>query len=225
MQTRSQKPKLLPFKNNIHRSSRKVKQNTTGNQREPEVENQIIMADRAPRENQRALRDYATPRINELQSSITRPTIAANSFEIKPGTIQMVQNLVQFGGMANDDPNERLMSFVEICETIKFNGVSDDAVRLCMFPFTLRDKARSWLHSLPPGSITTWNDLAQKFLAKFFPPVRTAKLRNDISTFEQQHGESLYGAWERYKELLRRCPHHGLPPSWIAPMDANQHIL
>ena len=89
MQTRSQRPDLLPYKNNIHRSARKAKQSTTANQREPEVENQIIMADGAPRENQRALRDYATPQINELQSSITRPAIAANSFEIKPGTIQM----------------------------------------------------------------------------------------------------------------------------------------
>ena len=186
MQTRSQRPDLLPYKNNIHRSARKAKQSTTANQRELEVENQIIMADGVPRENQRALRDYATPRINELQSSIIRPAIAANSFEIKPGTIQMVQNSVQFGGMTNDDPNEHLMSFIEICETFKFNGVSDDAVRLRLFPFTLRDKARSWLH--------TWNDLAQKFLAKFFPLVRTAKLRNDISTFEQQHGESLYEA-------------------------------
>ena len=23
--------------------------------------------------------------------------------------------------------------------------------------------------------------------------------------------ESLYEAWERYKDLLRKCPHHGLP--------------
>ena len=214
MQTRSHKPELLPINNNIHRKVQKARQPTTANQEHPEAALQVVMAEGAPRDNQRALRDYATPRINELQSSITRPAIAANSFEIKPGTIQMVQNSVQFGGMANDDPNEHLMSFIEICETFKFNGVSDDAVRLRLFPFTLRDKARSWLHSLPPGSITTWNDLAQKFLAKFFPPARTAKLRNDISTFEQQHGESLYEAWERYKELLRRCPHHGLP-QWM----------
>lgn len=32
--------------------------------------------------------------------------------------------------------------------------------------------------------------------------------------FEQQHGESLYKAWERYKELLRKCPHQGLP-KWL----------
>ncbi|KAK5832859.1 hypothetical protein PVK06_016664 [Gossypium arboreum] len=38
-----------------------------------------------------------------------------------------------------------------------------------------------------------------------------AKLRNDISSFVQMDLETLYDAWERYKDLLRRCPHHGLP--------------
>ena len=50
-----------------------------------------------------------------------------------------------------------------------------------------------------------------KFLHKFFPPAKTAKLRNEINTFYQLDQESLYEAWERFKELLRKCPHHGLP--------------
>ena len=35
-----------------------------------------------------------------------------------------------------------------------------------------------------------------------------AKLRIDISSFYQYEGESLYEAWERFKDLLRKCPHH-----------------
>ncbi|XP_022881027.1 uncharacterized protein LOC111398341 [Olea europaea var. sylvestris] len=34
-------------------------------------------------------------------------------------------------------------------------------------------------------SITTWNDLAQKFCTKFFPPAKIAKLKHDISIFKQ----------------------------------------
>jgi len=56
--------------------------------------------------------------------------------------------------------------------------------------------------------------LAQKFLNKFFPPARTAKMRNDITNFMQADIENLYEARERFKELLRRCPHHGLP-KWL----------
>ena len=66
------------------------------------------------------------------------------------------------------------------------------------------------MRSLPPGIITTWDSLAQKFLAKYFPPAKIAKLRNDITSFSQFENESLNEAWERYTELLRRCPHHEL---------------
>jgi len=58
----------------------------------------------------------------------------------------------------------------------------------------LRKKAKSWLNSLSPGIITTSDGLAQKFLAKFFPPVKTAKMRNDITTFTQFDIKSLYEA-------------------------------
>ena len=39
-------------------------------------------------------------------------------------------------------------------------------------------------------------------------------MRNEIVCFTQHGLKSLYEAWERYKELLRRCPHHGLP-NWL----------
>ncbi|GJY38956.1 zinc finger, CCHC-type containing protein [Tanacetum coccineum] len=44
----------------------------------------------------------------------------------------------------------------------------------------------------------------------FFPPGRTAKLRNDILMFQQRQDESLYDAWTRFKDLLQKVPHHGL---------------
>ena len=67
---------------------------------------------------------------------------------------------------------------------------------------------------IAPRSITTWTDLAQKFLAKYFPPSKTAKLRNDIKFFTQIDNESIYEAWKRFKEMLRKCPHHSLP-DWL----------
>ena len=50
----------------------------------------------------------------------------------------------------------------------------------------------------------------QKFLTKFFPPVKIAQLVQEINTFRQFEGENLAEAWERFHELLRRCPHHRL---------------
>ncbi|XP_062085536.1 uncharacterized protein LOC133791633 [Humulus lupulus] len=78
-----------------------------------------------------------------------------------------------------------LANFIELCQTFKMNGVSNDAIRLRLFPFSLKDRAKSWLVSLPPNSITTWNDLAQKFLSKLFFPAKAAKLREEINNFYQ----------------------------------------
>ncbi|KAF7814045.1 uncharacterized protein G2W53_028014 [Senna tora] len=147
-------------------------------------------------------------------ADIRRPSIQANNFEIKPATIQLLQANGQFGGSPIEDPNNHILNFLEICDTFKHNGVSDDAIRLRLFPFSLRDKAKVWLQSLPEGSITTWEELTQQFLTKYFPPGKTAKMRNDITSFVLLDNESLYEAWERFKELLRKCPHPGLP-KWL----------
>ncbi|GJS40677.1 reverse transcriptase domain-containing protein [Tanacetum coccineum] len=42
-----------------------------------------------------------------------------------------------------------------------------------------------------------------------FPPSKTTNLRNEITNFRQIAQESFSEAWERFKELLRKCPHHG----------------
>ena len=91
---------------------------------------------------------------------------------------------------------------------MKYNGVSDDAIHLRLFPFSLKEKAKHWLISELTDSITSWDDLSNKFLARFFPPAKAAKLRIDISSFYQYEGESFYEAWERLKDLLRKFPYH-----------------
>nr|GEY98798.1 reverse transcriptase domain-containing protein [Tanacetum cinerariifolium] len=52
-------------------------------------------------------------------------------------------------------------------------------------------------------------DLVSKFINEFFPPSRTTNLRNEILNFQQQFDESFHEAWDRYKDLLHACPHHG----------------
>ncbi|KAK5803030.1 hypothetical protein PVK06_030670 [Gossypium arboreum] len=155
--------------------------------------------------------DYAKPSLSGTESSIVRPAVAANTFELEPNTIQMIQQFVQFDGLQEEDPNAHLANFLEFCDTFKINGISNDAIRLRLFPFSLRNKSKQWLNSLPRWSITTWEQMTEKFLLKYFPPAKTAKLRNDIFSFVQIDLEILYDSWERYKDLLRRCPHHGLP--------------
>ncbi|GJR98655.1 reverse transcriptase domain-containing protein [Tanacetum coccineum] len=61
----------------------------------------------------------------------------------------------------------------------------------------------------PSRSILTWDDLVSKFINHFFPPSKTTNLRNEISNFHQKFEETFSEAWDRFKDLLRACPHHG----------------
>ncbi|KAL0299026.1 UNVERIFIED_CONTAM: hypothetical protein Sradi_6562400, partial [Sesamum radiatum] len=160
---------------------------------------------------ERPMMEYSFPTADGTISSIVKPAVEANNFEIKPAIIQIIRSSVQFSGLPDEDPNKHLVNFLEICDTFRFNGVSSDAIRLRIFPFSLCDTAKDWLQSLPAGSITTWAALTQKFLAKYFPPAKTAKMLNEITSFVQLDRESLYDAWERFKSMLRKCPHHELP--------------
>ena len=159
----------------------------------------------------RPMRDYAVLNPAHLQTGIARPPIHTGHFEFKPMMFQMLQTAGQFGGFPQEDPYAHLRQFLDVCSNFIIPGVSEDAFRLKLFPYSLKDKAKNWLNSLEPNSIHTWDELAEKFLGKYFPPNKNAKLRNDITSFKQREGESLFDAWERWKELLRMCPHHGIP--------------
>ncbi|GJV18423.1 reverse transcriptase domain-containing protein [Tanacetum coccineum] len=78
-----------------------------------------------------------------------------------------------------------------------------------MFPYSLKGAAKTWYEKEPPNSILTWEDLVTKFVNQFFPPSKTTHLKNEISLFTQKFEETFSKAWERFKELLRACPHHG----------------
>nr|GEX33047.1 reverse transcriptase domain-containing protein [Tanacetum cinerariifolium] len=72
----------------------------------------------------------------------------------------------------------------------------------------VQSEARTWLDKEPPYSILTWEDLVSKFINQFFPPLKTTYLRNEIINFLKKPNETFKEAWERFKDLLRQCPHH-----------------
>nr|GEY37527.1 reverse transcriptase domain-containing protein [Tanacetum cinerariifolium] len=84
-------------------------------------------------------------------------------------------------------------------------------------------EARTWLDKEPPHSILTWEDLVSKFINQFFPPLKTTYLRNEIIIFLQKPNETFNEAWERFKDLLRQCPHHGF--SEVHQLDTFYNVL
>ncbi|XP_070014284.1 uncharacterized protein [Nicotiana sylvestris] len=157
-----------------------------------QIEDQFVEV--APRPANRILRDYARPDRFNSKSSVRKPPVAANNFEIRTDLIQTIQQSCIFTGDASEDPHSHLIDFLELVEIAKYNGVPPKAIELRLFPFSLKGDVKTWLRSLPQGSITTWDQMTQKFLNKYFPPAKTTKLRQDISNFLQTDTENVIDA-------------------------------
>nr|GEU66002.1 reverse transcriptase domain-containing protein [Tanacetum cinerariifolium] len=87
--------------------------------------------------------------------------------------------------------------------------VPNTTIKLLLFPFLLEGEARIWLDKEPSRLILTWEDLVSKFINQFFPLSKTTYLRNEIINFLQKTNKTFNEAWERFKDLLCQCPHHG----------------
>ena len=92
----------------------------------------------------------------------------------------------------------------------KKKDVDNNIVKLKLFPFSLRDRAKAWFSSLPKNSIDSWNKCKDAFISKYFPPAKIISLRNDIMNFKQLDHEHVAQSWERMKLMIRNCPTHGL---------------
>ncbi|GKA27844.1 reverse transcriptase domain-containing protein [Tanacetum coccineum] len=109
----------------------------------------------------------------------------------------------------DEEPHAHIRHFESITNNQRYPDVPNTTIKLLLFPFSLDGVAKTWLDKEPPNSILTWDDLVSKFINFFFPPSKTTNLRNEITNFRQIAQESFSEAWERFKELLRKCPHHG----------------
>ncbi|KAG9440120.1 hypothetical protein H6P81_020285 [Aristolochia fimbriata] len=190
------------------RQKLKEKQNQSNPKFQEDMEHIEGTFDEQALRPRRTMEDFVNQSPNTNRTSIITPSVQANNFDFKPQLLLMLQTHYLFSGLANEDPNDHFERFLDLCATFKYNGVSDDAARLRLFKFTLGGRAKTWLNTLPAGSIATWEDLQKKFLGKYFPLAKTIKLRNEILQFLQEPEEHLSEAWERFNGLLKRCPNH-----------------
>ena len=128
--------------------------------------------------------DYTNP------SCIVMPA-STGHYSIHPQTIQF---LPSFYGKSSEEPYEHLSNFAELCTTINIQHLTDVGLKLRLFPFSLKDKAKQWLNSLPTNSITTWDQLRKIFLTKYYPIGKTMEMRHAITNFTQLDGEPFHDA-------------------------------
>nr|GEY03708.1 reverse transcriptase domain-containing protein [Tanacetum cinerariifolium] len=142
------------------------------------------------------------------EDAIVVPAITADNFELKHSLLTLVQNK-QFFGHDKEDSHAHIRYFNKITSTLKFPNVPNTSIKLMLFIFSLKGKARIWLEKEPPRSIFTWDGLVLKFINQLFPPSKTTNLRNEMTIFQKRFDESFSEAWDRFKDLLRAWPHHG----------------
>nr|GEY96701.1 reverse transcriptase domain-containing protein [Tanacetum cinerariifolium] len=140
------------------------------------------------------------------EDAIVVPTINANNFELKQTLINLVQSN-QFTG--RQDPHNHLRFFNKVTSTFRHPEVPNTTIKLFLFLFSLKGEARTCLDKEPPPSILTWEDLVSKFINQFFPPLKTTYLQNETINFLQKPNETFNETWERFRDLLRQCPHRG----------------
>ena len=195
-----------------------------------------------------SLRDLFAPIATNSHLCIVLPPTNATHFYLKPHVIQL---LPSFRGLDLENPYNHVKKFkdicatfichptpilisglgswkslqpceqVHICATFKFQNFSEELVHLRLFHFSLHDKARAWLDFRTPGSITSWESLLSKFSNKSFVMSKVNKYRKEISSFTQEEDEKFSESWERFKELLIKCPPHGYEKwrlkGWLNP--------
>ncbi|RVW28993.1 hypothetical protein CK203_115817 [Vitis vinifera] len=156
----------------------------------------------------RSMRDRMHPPRMSAPSCIIPPT---EQLIIRPHIVPL---LPTFHGMESENPYAHIKEFEDVCNTFQEGGTTIELMRLKLFPFTLKDKAKIWLNSLRSRSIRTWTELQVDFLKKFFPTHRTNGLKRQISNFSARENEKFYECWERYMEAINACPHHDFD-TWL----------
>ena len=144
------------------------------------------------------LSDDGRPKAKQVPTGTLKHSFTAKNFKIEAGFYNLVRK-DQFGGEHTEDPASHINHFCDLCQLITNEEVTPEQLKYLMFPHSLRGKAYSWLQTLK--EVTDWDTLVLAFYQKFFPPERTAMLRQQITNFRQRLNESLYDAWERYKML------------------------
>ncbi|GJZ28736.1 hypothetical protein Tco_0573383 [Tanacetum coccineum] len=130
----------------------------------------------------RSMEELCQPSINGRGGPISPIPIQATNFELRHHMIQQVQNTCEFLGLSGDDANRHIDKFLEVTRHMKQNEVSDDALCLSPFPYSLMHHATAWYDRLSRNFIHSFNEMIRKFLSKYFPlSMDTSATRDETS--------------------------------------------
>ena len=119
--------------------------------------------------------DFTNTNNNDFISTPIAPLTDAESCEINAALLNLVMK-DPFSGLPSEDAATHLNNFVDLCEMQKKKDTDNDIVKLKLFPFSLRDRAKVWFSSLPKNSIDSWNKCKMLLSLSIFLPLRSSLL-------------------------------------------------
>jgi hypothetical protein len=105
-----------------------------------------------------------------------------------------------------EDPDLHLQAFIQLCQTFKMNGVTQDQMRERIFLFLLLGKALQRFYSEPAEMMQNWDTLKE-----YYSPRKTRSFHNKIATFAQYPTETISQAFKHFNEYTRAVPHCDAP--------------
>ena len=112
------------------------------------------------------LSDFSNTNNNDFISTPIAPAASAESYKINAALLNLVMK-DQFSGLPSEDVASHLNNFIDLCDTQKKEDVDNDIAKLKLFPFSLRDRTKTWFSSLP--KIVSIHGISVKML--LFPSI------------------------------------------------------
>ena len=135
-------------------------------------------------------------------------------FSVDPELITLVES----------DPFHGYESETVVAHLTKLHDIatlftSEEKIRhyyiLKLFPFSLKDDAKTWFTSLAPRCVRSPQDMVYYFSEKYFPAHKKQAALQEIYNFAQLQEESLPQAWGRLVQLQNALPDHPLKKNEI----------
>jgi hypothetical protein len=159
-------------------------------------------------EPEKSLRDYASPRCEDIKVQESDSKLEATKYEIKSKIIEIVV-ATPFEGMAMENPYRHIRHLTTLCNTVHHEGVPDEWFKWSLFSNSDAGEAKTWYSFASFEVEGNWNKLTKKFCEKFFPISKVRHLRREVISFTQGEEEGIDQAWNRFNELIEQGPRLG----------------
>ena len=105
------------------------------------------------------LSNYARPIVHRQTTRVNGPLQRGANFKIDSHILSLLPSL---HGLPLEDPYQHMDEFSQVCKFNQFHNVPSKMVKMCFFPFTLKERAKEWFFTLC-REFNSWKDMENTF--------------------------------------------------------------